>query len=100
MPMPTGTSGKLLGATSRYRQEYLALKIEAGEIQKDQAETAWKNGAGEEREYLIQELSWYQDRIALLREELSALLTALQMENVLGNWAREVHYFGDSRKEG
>jgi outer membrane protein TolC len=70
---------------SRYRQEYLALKIEAGAIQKDQAETAWKNGSGEEREYLIRELSWYQDRITLLQEALSALLTALQLENVLGN---------------
>jgi outer membrane protein TolC len=69
---------------SRYRQEYLALKIEAAEAQKNQAETAWKSGYGEEREYLTRELSWYQERIALLQEELSALLTALQLENVLG----------------
>jgi outer membrane protein TolC len=69
---------------SRYRQEYLALKIEAAAAQKNQAETAWKNGYGEEREYLTRELSWYQERIALLQEELTALLTALQLENVLG----------------
>lgn len=69
---------------SRYRQEYLALKIEAAAAQKNQAETAWKNGYGEEREYLARELSWYQERIALLQEELSALLSALQLENVLG----------------
>ncbi|MDR2028793.1 MAG: TolC family protein [Treponema sp.] len=69
---------------SRYRQEYLALKIEASAAQKTQAETAWRNGYGEEREFLAQELSWYQDRIALLREELAALVTALQLENLLG----------------
>lgn len=69
---------------SGYRQEYLALKIEALAAQKDQAETAWKNGYGEEREFLIQELSWYRERIALLREELAALVTALQLENVIG----------------
>ncbi|MDR1947795.1 MAG: TolC family protein [Spirochaetaceae bacterium] len=69
---------------SRYRQEYLALKIEAAQAQKDQAETAWKSGYGEERVYLSQELSWYRDRIALLQEELTALLIALQLENVLG----------------
>jgi outer membrane protein TolC len=69
---------------SRYRQEYLALRIEAAQAQKDQAETAWKSGYGEERDYLTQELSWYQDRIALLQEKLAALLAALQLENILG----------------
>ncbi|MDR2102808.1 MAG: TolC family protein [Treponema sp.] len=68
---------------SRYRQEYLALKIEAAAAQKDKAESAWKSGYGEEREYLTQELSWYQDRIALLQEKLAALLRALQLENLL-----------------
>jgi outer membrane protein TolC len=69
---------------SRYRQEYLELKIEAAGAQKDQAESSWKSGYGEEREYLIQELSWRQEQIALLQEKLSALLTALQLENTLG----------------
>jgi outer membrane protein TolC len=69
---------------SRYRQEYLALKIETANAQKDQAETAWKSGYGEEREYLTRELSWYRDRISLVQEKLTALLTALQLESVLG----------------
>jgi outer membrane protein TolC len=69
---------------SRYRQEYLSLKIEAAGDQREQAKTAWESGYGEEREYLTQELSWYGERIALLREELTALLAALQLENVLG----------------
>jgi outer membrane protein TolC len=69
---------------SRRRQEYLELKIEAAGAKKDQAESSWKSGYGEEREYLIQELSWRQEQIALLQEKLAALLTALQLENVLG----------------
>jgi outer membrane protein TolC len=69
---------------SRYRQEYMALQIEAAGAQKDQAHTAWESGYGEEREYLIRELSWYRDQIALLQEELAALLTALRLENLLG----------------
>jgi outer membrane protein TolC len=70
--------------TSRYRREYLLLKVETSAAQKDQAETAWKSGYGEEREFLVRELSWYGDRIALLREELNALVIALQLENVIG----------------
>jgi outer membrane protein TolC len=69
---------------SRYRQEYLELKIEAAGAQKDQAESSWKSGYGEEREYLVQELAWRQEQIALLQEKLAALLTALQLENTLG----------------
>ncbi|MDR1099169.1 MAG: TolC family protein [Treponema sp.] len=69
---------------SRYRQDYLELKIEAAGAKKDQAESSWKSGYGEEREYLIQELSWRQEQIALLQEKLTALLTALQLENALG----------------
>jgi outer membrane protein TolC len=69
---------------SRRRQEYLELKIEAAGVKKDQAESSWQSGYGEEREYLIQELSWRQEQIALLQEKLSALLTALQLENALG----------------
>jgi outer membrane protein TolC len=69
---------------SRRRQEYLELKIEAAGVKKDQAESSWKSGYGEERECLIQELSWRQEQIALLREKLAALLTALQLENALG----------------
>jgi outer membrane protein TolC len=69
---------------SRYRQEYLALKIEAAETKKEQGRTAWESGYGEEREYLAQELAWHQDRISLLQEELAALITVLQMENILG----------------
>ncbi|MDR1278528.1 MAG: TolC family protein, partial [Treponema sp.] len=59
---------------SRYRQDYLELKIEAAGAKKDQAESSWKSGYGEEREYLIQELSWRQEQIALLQEKLTALL--------------------------
>jgi outer membrane protein TolC len=70
---------------SRYRQEYLALKIEAAETKKEQERTAWQSGYGEEREYLAQELAWRQDRISLLQEELAALITILQIENVLGS---------------
>jgi outer membrane protein TolC len=69
---------------SRRRQDYLELKIEAAGAKKDQAESSWKSGYGEEREYLVQELSWRQERITLLQEKLAALLTALQLENVLG----------------
>jgi outer membrane protein TolC len=69
---------------SRRRQEYLELKIEAAGAKKDQAESSWQSGYGEEREYLIQELAWRQEQIALLQEQLAALLTALQLENVLG----------------
>lgn len=69
---------------SRRRQEYLELKIEAAGAKKDQAESSWKSGYGEEREYLIQELSWRQEQIALLQEQLAALLTALQLETALG----------------
>jgi outer membrane protein TolC len=69
---------------SRRRQEYLFLKIEAAGAKKDQAESSWKSGYGEEREYLIQELSWRQEQIALLEERLAALLTAIQLENALG----------------
>lgn len=69
---------------SRHRQEYLKLKIEAAGAKKDQAENSWKSGYGEEREYLIQELSWRQEQIALLEEQLAALLTALQLETALG----------------
>jgi outer membrane protein TolC len=69
---------------SRYRQEYLALKIEAAETKKEQDRTAWEGGYGEEREYLARELAWRQDRISLLQEELAALITVLQMENMLG----------------
>ncbi|WP_169313434.1 TolC family protein [Treponema primitia] len=70
---------------SQYRQEYLSLKIEAGEAQKDQAEAAWKSGYGQEREYLAKELAWYRDRITLLQEELAALVTAIQLESVFSN---------------
>jgi hypothetical protein len=62
----------------------MRLKAETSAAQKDQAETAWRSGHGEEREFLIRELSWYGDRIALLREELNALVIALQLENVIG----------------
>jgi hypothetical protein len=62
----------------------MLLKAETAAAQRDQAETAWKSGYGEEREFLIRELSWYGDRIALLREELNVLVTALQLENVIG----------------
>jgi outer membrane protein TolC len=68
---------------SKYRQDYMLLKVETSMAQKNQAETAWKKDYGEEREFLIQELSWYGDRIALLREELNALVLALQLENLL-----------------
>jgi outer membrane protein TolC len=70
--------------TSLYRQEYMLLKAETSAAQKDQAETAWKSGHGEEREFLIRKLAWYGDRITLLREELNALVIALQLENVIG----------------
>ncbi|MDR1239605.1 MAG: TolC family protein [Treponema sp.] len=69
---------------SRRRQEYLELKVEAAGAKKDQAESSWKSGYGEEREYLIQELSWRQEQIALLQEKLAALLISLQLENTLG----------------
>jgi outer membrane protein TolC len=69
---------------SRRRQEYLELKVEAAGAKKDQAESSWQSGYGEEREYLIQELSWRQEQIALLQEQLAALLAALQLENALG----------------
>jgi outer membrane protein TolC len=70
---------------SQYRQEYLALKIEAGAAQKDQAEAAWKSGYGQEREFLAKELSWYQDRISLLREELAAQAAVLQLESTFSD---------------
>jgi hypothetical protein len=70
---------------SQYRREYLALKIEAAAAQKDQTEAAWKSGYGQEREYLIKELAWYQDRITLLQEDLSALVTTLQLESVFSS---------------
>jgi outer membrane protein TolC len=69
---------------SRRRQDYMELKIEAAGAQKDQAESSWKSGYGEEREYLIQELAWRQEQITLLQEKLTAILTALQLENALG----------------
>jgi outer membrane protein TolC len=69
---------------SRYRQEYIELKIEAAGAKQDQAESSWKSGYGEEREYLIQELSRRQEQNALLEEQLSTRLTALQLENALG----------------
>ncbi|MFP3090509.1 TolC family protein [Treponema sp. TIM-1] len=69
---------------SAHRREYLSLKIEASQVQRDTAEAAWKSGYGEERDYLTQEISWREDRISLLQEELNALITALQLENVTG----------------
>lgn len=69
---------------SARRREYLSLKIETARVRKDTAEAAWKSGYGEEREYLTQEISWLQDRITLLQEELNSLITALQLENVTG----------------
>jgi outer membrane protein TolC len=69
---------------SRYRQEYLMLKIETTETKMKQALTTWQSGYGEEREYLTQELAWHQDRISLSQEELAGLITVLQMENMLG----------------
>ncbi|MDR1898438.1 MAG: TolC family protein [Treponema sp.] len=69
---------------SGLRQEYLEIKIEASRARMDQAESAWKSGYGEEREYLSQELAWYSDRIALLREQLAAFVTVLGLENIAG----------------
>ena len=69
---------------SALRQEYLEIKIEASRALTDQAESTWKSGYGEEREYLIRELSWYSDRIALLREQLAARIAVLRLENVTG----------------
>ncbi|MDR2029360.1 MAG: TolC family protein [Treponema sp.] len=69
---------------SARRREYLSLKIEAAAVRKDTAEAAWKSGYGEEGDYLTEEISWRQDRISLLQEELGALVTALQLENVAG----------------
>ena len=69
---------------SALRQEYLEIKIEASRDLMDQAESTWKSGYGEEREYLSRELSWYGDRIALLREQLAARIAVLRLENVTG----------------
>jgi outer membrane protein TolC len=69
---------------SAQRREYLSIKIEATAAQRDTTEAAWKSGYGGEGEYLKQEISWRQDRISLLQEELAALITALQLENVTG----------------
>lgn len=69
---------------SARRREYFALKIEASAVQRDMAEASWKSGYGDEGEYLKQEISWRQDRISLLQEELASLVTALQLENVTG----------------
>ncbi|MDR2629774.1 MAG: TolC family protein [Spirochaetaceae bacterium] len=69
---------------SALRREYLSLKVTAAEVQKNTTEAAWKSGYGEEGAYLSQEISWLQDRISLLQEELTALVTALQLENVTG----------------
>jgi outer membrane protein TolC len=69
---------------SALRQEYLEIKIEASRALMDQAESTWKSGYGEEREYLSRELSWYSDRIALLQEQLAARITVLRLENVTG----------------
>jgi outer membrane protein TolC len=69
---------------SALRREHLEIKIEVSRTLTDQAESAWKSGYGEEREYLSRELVWYSDRIALLREQLDARVTVLQLENVTG----------------
>ncbi|MDR1618494.1 MAG: TolC family protein [Treponema sp.] len=69
---------------SALRREHLEIKIEASRALADQAESAWKSGYGEEREYLSRELVWYSDRIALLREQLGARITVLRLENVTG----------------
>jgi outer membrane protein TolC len=69
---------------SRRRQEYLLLKVEAENARKEQAESAWETGYGEERIFLTHELAWYTNRIDLVKEELSALLLTLRLENVLG----------------
>jgi outer membrane protein TolC len=69
---------------SDLRREYLEIKIEAARALMDQAESAWKSGYGEEREYLSRKLVWYSDRIALLREQLDARVTVLRLENVTG----------------
>ncbi|MDR2158730.1 MAG: TolC family protein [Treponema sp.] len=69
---------------SELRQEYLEIKIEASRSLTDQAESAWKSGYGEEREYLSRELVWYSDRIALLREQLAARIAVLRLENITG----------------
>jgi outer membrane protein TolC len=69
---------------SALRREYLEIKIEASRALMEQAESAWKSGYGEEREYLSKELVWYSDRIALLREQLDARITVLRLENITG----------------
>jgi outer membrane protein TolC len=69
---------------SRRRQEYLSLKVEAEQARMEQAEKAWKAGYGEERVVLTHELTWYTNRIELFKEELSALLLTLRLENILG----------------
>jgi outer membrane protein TolC len=69
---------------SRRRQEYLGLKVEAESARMEQAESAWKAGYSEERIFLTHELAWYTNRIELFKEELSALLLTLRLENILG----------------
>ena len=68
---------------SQQRQNYLSLKAETDLVKKDQAEASWRTGYGAERDVLTHELNWYNGRIALLQEELNALLLALRLENVL-----------------
>ncbi|MDR0388569.1 MAG: TolC family protein [Spirochaetaceae bacterium] len=69
---------------SRRRQEYLSLKVEAEHARMEQAKNTWQAGYGEERIFLTHELTWYTNRIELFKEELSARVRTLQLENVLG----------------
>jgi outer membrane protein TolC len=68
---------------SELRQDYIRLQIEEAKSRHEQAQNEAAAGYGEERESLIQELTWHLRRLSLLQEQLTARIRRIELAAIV-----------------